>query len=427
MSETNPSEAASPDPAFAEATKLQQAGAFADAADAYRRLAKQQLTINLASNLGLCLCEIGAFEEAEHWLMLAARHRPGEPMLRRLMGNLYAETGRVGPAELEYRTGLLFKPDDPALQMALGGLLLSLGRYQEGWPLQEARALVHPDVVPPVEVSFPQWRGQPLTGRSILVWYEQGLGDQIQMSRFAQSLKALGAAHVALGCRPPLVELLKTAPGVDEIVPTPRGEQVQVRPYDFWSRYFSLPAPLGLTLETIPQPPYLFAAPERLARWPGFKGVGLAWHGSPTGYNAQHNKLSDALAGRLLKLGATSLHPEDTGAADFADTAAIVEQLDLVISMDTSVAHLAGAMGKPCWILLPRLHRDWRWLRGRTDSPWYPSMRLYMQAKAGDWTPVVDQIVGDLKALRQAASARKPGTGKPRASGKRAARRRAPR
>src|SRR6185437_814188 len=108
----------------------------------------------------------------------------------------------------------------------------------------------------------------------------------------------------------------------------------------------------------------------------------------------------DDLAQRLLDLGARSLHPEDTGVADFADTAAIVEQLDLVISIDTSVAHLAGAMGKPCWTLIPRLHADWRWLRDRDDSPWYPTMRLYRQAAPLDWAPVIDRIEQDLETRR---------------------------
>jgi hypothetical protein len=263
-------------------------------------------------------------------------------------------------------------------------------------------------VVPPIQVSFPEWLGEPLAGRSILVWYEQGLGDQIQFARFAQSLKARGAGHVALGCRPPLVELLRTASGVDEIVPVPRGAAVSIRRYDLWTRYLSLPGRLGITLEALPSAPYLQAPADRRARWGGGKGerggVGLAWRASPTGFNARNKNVPDPLAQRLLDLGARSLHPEDTGVTDFADTAAIVEGLDLVISIDTSVAHLAGAMGKPCWTLIPRLHADWRWLRERSDSPWYPTMRLYRQATAGDWAPVIERIVQDLDARRGGAA-----------------------
>jgi tetratricopeptide (TPR) repeat protein len=387
-------------PVFAEAVRLQQAGAFADAAAAYSRLAEQSLTVNIAINLGLCLKECGRFAEAEHWLTLAASHRPQATEIHRLLGNLYSEMGEVVRSEQAYRTGLQIAPDDGPLRLALAGLLLSVGRYREAWPLLEARVALNPDVVPPIEVAFPEWRGEPLAGRSILVWYEQGLGDQIQFARFAQTLKAAGASHVALGCRPTLATLIATVPGVDEVIPAGRGETVRIRQYDFWSRYFSTPGHLGVTLETLPSQPYLTAPADRRGRWTGFDGVGLAWRASPTGFNARNKNVTDDLAQRLLDLGARSLHPEDTGVADFADTAAIVEQLDLVISIDTSVAHLAGAMGKPCWTLIPRLHADWRWLRDRDDSPWYPTMRLYRQAAPGDWAPVIDRIEQDLETRR---------------------------
>jgi tetratricopeptide (TPR) repeat protein len=396
LSETQTQNGATPDAEFDRAAELQRRGAFAEAAEVYDRLAARAATANIAANLGLCLTECGRFQEAEPWLALALGRHPEAPELRRLLGNLHAQMGEVRLAEQDYRAGLALRPDDAGLRLALAGLLLSLGRYREGWPLMDARAALNPEVVPPVQVSFPEWRGEPLAGRSILVWYEQGLGDQIQFARFAQSLKARGAAHVALGCRPPLVALLATAPGVDEIIPVPRGAAIAIRSYDCWSRYFSLPGHLGVTLENLPNHPYLSAPPDRRARWGGKGGVGLAWRASATGFNARHKNVPDDLARRLLDLGAVSLHPEDTGVADFADTAAIVEGLDLVIAIDTSIAHLAGAMGKPRWTLIPRVHADWRWLRGRADSPWYPTMRLYRQADPGDWAPVIDAVVRDL-------------------------------
>ena len=141
---------------------------------------------------------------------------------------------------------------------------------------------------------------------------------------------------------------------------------------------------------------------DRRAAWTDWSGVGLVWKASPTGFNARNKGLPDDLARRLLDAGARSLHPEDTGVKDFADTAAIVEQLDLVISIDTSVAHLAGAMGKPVWTLLPRLHTDWRWMTGRTDSPWYPSARLYRQAVPGDWDAALAEVEADVRALAAA-------------------------
>jgi tetratricopeptide (TPR) repeat protein len=397
LPKSRPPYAAEADPLFARASELQKAGDFEAAAETYGRLARRAVTLNIAANLGLCLTEIGRFKEAERWLSLAVRNRPQTAELRRLTGNLYREIGDYARAETEFRAGLSFDPANNGLKLALGGLLLLVGRWTEAWPLMEARIPLHPDVIPPIDVAFPEWRGQELAGRSILIWYEQGLGDQIQFARFAQGLKARGAAHVALGCRPPLVDLLARATGVDEIVPVPRGATVSLRPYDFWTRYFSVPGPLGVTLETLSGAPYLSAPPDRRARWTPPGGIGIAWRASPTGFNARNKNIPDALAQRLFDLGARSLHPEDTGVADFADTAAIVEGLDLVISIDTSVAHLAGAMGKPCWTLIPRLNADWRWLTGRTDSPWYPTMRLYRQEKPGDWAPIIDRIAGDLQ------------------------------
>jgi tetratricopeptide (TPR) repeat protein len=398
LSETNPSDAGAPDDAFARAADLQRKADFAGAVEAYREATRHVVTVNAALNMGVCLTELGEFDEAEHWLMLAARYRPADPLIRRLLGNTLGEKGAYDRAELEYRTGLAFAPQDQSCRLALAGVLLKTGRYAEGWPLMEARVELNPDTVPPVKVGFPQWTGQPLGGGSILVWYEQGFGDQIQFARFARDLKARGAGHVAFACRPPLVDLLKTVPGIEEIIPAPRGAVVSIRNYDFWTRYFSLPGALGITLENLPGAPYLAAPADRRARWTGFSGVGLAWRASPTGFNGRNKTLPEALAREILDLGAISLDPEDTGVADFADTAAIIEQLDLVISIDSAVAHLAGAMGKPCWTLLPRLRCDWRWGVGRSDSPWYPSMRLYRQQTVGDWRPLVDDVIRDLAA-----------------------------
>jgi len=398
LSETNPSEAAAPDDAFARASELQRNADFAGAVEAYREATRQVVTVNAALNLGVCLTELGEFDEAERWLVLTARHRPTNPMVRRLLGNALAEKSAYDRAELEYRTGMALAPEDGACRLALSGLLLKTGRYAEGWPLLEARVELNPDTVPPVNVGFPQWNGQPLGGGSVLVWYEQGFGDQIQFCRFAEGLKARGAGHVAFACRPPLVDLLKTAPGIDEVISAPQGATISVRSYDVWTRYFSLPGALGITLENLPNAPYLAAPADRRARWKGFSGVGLAWRASPTGFNGRNKTLPGPLAREILDLGAISLDPEDTGVSDFADTAAIIEQLDLVISIDSAVAHLAGAMGKPCWTLLPRLRCDWRWGVGRRDSPWYRAMRLYRQQTVGDWRPVVDEVVADLKA-----------------------------
>lgn len=385
---------------FQGAVELQRAGRFAEAARAYRTLAAQRLTVNMALNLGVCLHELGDRAGALHYLGLAARERPADAKARRLLGAALAEAGLTDPAERELLAALAAQPGDGLAELALASLYLSLGRYAEGWPLLAARAALHPDVVPPISLGFPEWRGEPLAGKSVLVWVEQGFGDQIQMARFAKLLKERGAARVTLGCRPQLARLFSTLSGVDQIIPVERGASLQVATHDYWSRYFSLPGPLGVTLETLPAQPYLSVPDDLRAQWRGAAGgarVGLVWQASPTGFNAANKGLPAEMAQRLLDCGAASLHPEDTGAADFADTAALVEGLDLVVSIDTSVAHLAGALGKPCWTLLPYVHCDWRWLRDRSDSPWYPSMTLYRQETAGDWSATVDQVLADLE------------------------------
>jgi len=386
-----------PEAKFVRAFDLQKAQRYIEAAAIYGELARIRLTSNLACNYGVCLGELGDWKNALRYLELAAKHRPADPAFQRALASARAGAGRSAAAEQAYRKALALAPGDKVAELGLAGLYLSLGRYAEGWPLLDARVALRPDVVPPIELGYPPWRGEPLEGRSILIWVEQGFGDQIQMCRFANSLKARGAARVTLGCRPQLAHLFSTLAGADAVVPVaPRGSAA-VPPHDYWTRYFSTPEPLGITLETLPAEPYLAAPVDRRARVADIGGrIGVAWKASPTGYNAENKGLPDELAQRLLDRGAISLHPEDSGAQDFADTAAIIERLDLVISIDTSVAHLAGAMGKPVWTLLPFVHCDWRWLLGRADSPWYPSMKLYRQTKPRDWTETLDQVLRDL-------------------------------
>lgn len=385
---------------FADAVALHQGGKPEEAIAIYLELAKAGLTVNLARNLGLAFFDLGRYAEAEHWMSLAARNRAGDAVIRNWLGVIHAAQGRINLAELEFRTAIAFKPDFDDARLALADLLLSDGRYQEGWPLLDVRIGLRPDVVPPGPTGFPEWRGEPLAGKSIMVWYEQGFGDQIQMCRFATELKKRGASRVTLCCRPPLATLFAGLEGVDAVVPVAQAAMISIERHDYWSRYFSLPQRLGVTLENLPASPYLRAPDDRRERWRGFEGVGLCWRSSVTGANAGNKNLTPDDARRLLDLGMTSLHPEDTGAKDFADTAAIIEQLDLVVTIDTSVDHLAGAMGARCWTLLPFQRIDWRWLRDRDDSPWYPGMKLYRQSAPRDWTSVVDAVTADLAAYR---------------------------
>lgn len=304
-----------------------------------------------------------------------------------LIARARSEQGRSRHAQAEatLREALTLRPGDDEATFGLGLSLLGQGRYAEGWPLLEPRARLSPGLIPPGPGGFPEWRGEPLAGKSILVMSEQGFGDQIMLVRFAKALRERGA-RVTLACHAPLARLF--APLAEAIVAVTPGESRAIGPHDYWTRYFSLPQHLGVTLETLPGEPYLAAlheAPAPVGR------VGLAWAASATGPLAAQKSLPKEAADYFLGRGFVSLQPEDTGARDFADTAAIIAKLDLVISIDTAVAHLAGAMGKPVWVLLPH-GADWRWMNDRADSPWYPSAKLLRQASPGDWISVLGPI-----------------------------------
>ena len=251
-------------------------------------------------------------------------------------------------------------------------LELTLGRYAEAWPGFEHRPTRLPGAP---KTNVPEWRGEPLAGKSIVVWHEQGLGDQIQMARF---VPLLDAAQVHYACLPPLTRLF------EQLCPTlPRLGEVHGT-FDYWVSSLSLPLRCGATLDNLPPPAPFTATPRRAGR------LGVCWRSSEA--TNRGRSLSPELAQELLSLpGAFSLHPEDTGAADFLDTAEMIAAADAVVSVDTSVAHLAGSMGKPVHVLLPT-PCDWRWMRERADSPWYPTARLYRQETPGDWAPVVEAV-----------------------------------
>ena len=284
-----------------------------------------------------------------------------------------------------------------AAERARRGLqLLAEGRYAEGWPLYEARFEVGRDGMAKPLLPYPEWRGEEVAGKEFLIWPEQGLGDQIQFARFAPILAARGA-RVTLICLSPLQRLLSQFEDI-EVLAAAGG--VAFRDPDYWTMSGSLPRWMGVTLETIPQTPYLTAPATPLLPVAGPR-IGIVTHGSPAHSNDANRSLDLSSEQRLLALvpGARSLDPRSTGAKDFADTAGIIAGLDLVISVDTSVAHLAGAMGKPCWLMLPAVNTDWRWLKGRSDSPWYPSLRLLRQTRAHDWSGVIDTIGLELAKL----------------------------
>ncbi len=370
--------------------------------------------------------------QAEQAYRCALALRPGYAKTLNNLGALLQRSARADEAEAAYRAAAAADPGYPEARWNLGFLLLAQGRLEEGWPWMEARhdpRLARPIAARPA-LPFPQWRGEDLAGRAIVVWPEQGFGDQVQFVRYLPLLKDRGARTVTFVCQDALVPLLRGAAGADQVVPLSQAASLPA--HDYWVLVLSLPMHAGTTLATIPATlPYLHADPACIRRWrprldaaaPGGARVGLVWRGFGGHVNDANRSLPGlSCLAPLLALpgvsffslqrgmdGEAGVHPAaqlpaplpDLGAdiADFADTAAIVAQLDLVICVDTAVAHVAGALGTPCWVLLPAVHPDWRWMEGRRDSPWYPQvLRLYRQERPGDWEGVVAEVAADLAA-----------------------------
>ncbi len=404
---------------------LEARGALAEAADCYRSsLAHNPTLPQTWVNLAGALLLLRQLEDAEMACAQALRLQPGNPGAWCNLGAVYARMGLELESEEACREAIYLEPGHAKARFNLAYLLLRQGRWagsDGGWAQFESRdwyaALAQ-------RLACPRWQGEPLAGRSVLVGCEAGHGDMLQFGRFCATLKARGAGHVSLLCHPPLMRLLATLPGVDALVamgaPLPHT--------DTWTPLLSLPALCQTRVDTVPAPvPYLRAEAGLRAAWAprlpasGLR-VGLVWKGNPQFENDAERSLAHlhqlAPLAAVPGIGfiglqkgageaetapwlATSLGPQ---LHDFADTAAIVDQLDLLISVDTAVAHLAGALGTPCWLLLPDYLTDWRWLTARSDTPWYPgSMRLFRQPPGGGWAPVVAELAA---ALAQWAAAK---------------------
>jgi len=377
------------------------------------------------SDLGAAQVKAGRTAEGIPLLREAAALRPQASGIWRNLGFALRLEGKDADAEAALRQALALAPCDPEGRFHLALHLLAQGRLAEGWPLYEARfdpAVGGINTRLPA-LPFPRWQGEPLAGRRLLLWPEQGFGDVLQFVRYAPLLKRRGVAHLTVAVSRPLQDLLREVDGVDAVV----SSNGPPAPHDFWSMLLDLPMRLGTTLQTIPADlPYLAAPAANRKRWrealPEGPRVGLVWQGSALHLDDRRRSIAslrelaplwaapgwhfvslqrDAGAEEAAHAPADQpLTPLGPQLRDFADSAAVVEQLDLVICVDTAVAHLAGALGKPVWVLLPHGAVDWRWLQHRSDSPWYPGvMRLFRQPAPGRWDLAIAAVAQALRAL----------------------------
>jgi hypothetical protein len=272
-----------------------------------------------------------------------------------------------------------------ASKVLRGEELLALGQYAEGFRLYDAWRELHPEMW--TKIPVPRWQGEKLTGQSFLITGEQGYGDQIMAARFAKLLQDAGANPIWM-CDPGLDRLFNQCAEIKAFSRESGGDHL----VSLHCPSSGLPNLFFPPLTEPPSAPYIKPpAPVRSGH-----RIGVVTSGNPKHPNDAARSIPADVAAILLNLpGALDLRPENTGARDFYETAAIIAGLDLVIAVDTSVAHLAGAMGWPVWVLLPHV-ADWRWMKDRSDSPWYPSARLFRQPSPGDWASVLMHVQSTL-------------------------------
>lgn len=344
---------------------------------------------------------LGQFGKAEAAYRASLDIAPDQIGAKHNLASLLHGQGRLADARAMFMAILGEHPDQQASLHALGVILLDQGDYARGWRYLEARRNLPALNIKAPDLPFPEWAGEPLAGKRIVLFPEQGLGDSIQFARFAPVLRDRGAEVVLLS-RPPLTRLF--AQSLDGVAVQSAEGAVDFGETDYWALMGSLPGLLGVTVNTVPNAPYLRAAQAPPPRAPGPWRIGLTTKGNPDQPNDARRSLSASHAARLANLKGVdivSLHAEDTRAEDFAQTAQIVAGLDLVISVDTAVAHLAGAMGKRAFVLVPGFNVDWRWLRGHGGeiTPWYPTHRLFRSDSSGAWNGALDRLVAAVAEL----------------------------
>lgn len=369
------------------------------------------------ANTAVTLHALGRFAEAEALFAQAIALNPRHARAIHNRALALDELGRTAEATAGFRAALAVDPTEPEYHWNYALALLRGADFAAGWTEYEWRWRLRRFPSRLRHQGWVRWDGSPLGGRRLLVYEEQGLGDTIQFVRYLPRLAA-GGERVVFECQPELARLLAGLPGV-EVVPT----GAPLPPFDVQVPLLSVPGMLGTTLDTIPaEVPYVRPHPEDVRRWSeqlaGSTGrrVGLVWSGSPT--HARDAARSIALERLLplfavpglswfsLQVGARAAEARHVPAGtltdlapylgDFAQTAAAISQLDLLVTVDTAAAHVAGSLARPAWVVLD-FFPDWRWLRDRDDSPWYPTVQLFRQPRHGDWGAVVERVAAELR------------------------------
>jgi Tfp pilus assembly protein PilF len=372
------------------------------------------------NNLGNSLYSAGHWDEAIPILRRAREDAQCAAEANFNLGNALKAARQFDEAEAAYRQAIAIRPDFAAAHWNLSLLLLLQGKFSEGWREYEWRWRASGLPPIPPQVSQNPWDGRDLAGKRILIFTEQGFGDTIQFARFIP-LVAQRGGKIVLGCQPELLRLFHHFDEVDQLVSV----QEPLPQTDLFCFLMSLPRIFETTLQNIPATtPYLKIDASQKQKWKNRLGdddkrlkVGLAWAGRPR-HGEDHLRsvslanlaplaripgirffsLQKWEAARQIRELAPDIEMNDwtEDLKDFADTAALIDQLDLIISVDTAVAHLAGALAKPVWVLLPAVP-EWRWMLDRPDSPWYPTMRLFRQTIRADWSGPIRQIAAALR------------------------------
>jgi len=398
---------------------------LSDAVRCYREaLRRKPNYLEALNNLGITLVNLGRVEEGVACYRQALTLRADHPAVQNNLGAALAELGKLNEAAECCRLVLALDRTHAEAHYNLARILLAKGDMAAGWPAFEWRWQTQELRGAQRRFTQPQWGGEAGLERTLLIHAEQGFGDTLQFCRFAP-LAATRGLRVVLEVPEPLVRLMRSLPGVAQVVA--RGETLP--PFHLHCPMMSLPLAFGTTMETIPGAvPYLYAHPAQAAAWraritpseAGHLRVGLVWAGAPRPHSASLSAIDrrrslapEMLAPLFAVRGLQFFGLQKAGPRapphfplidfmaemhDFADTAALIVQLDLVISVDTAVAHLAAALGKPVW-LLSRFDACWRWLAARSDSPWYPQLRVYRQPSPGDWSWVIGQVAEDLHQI----------------------------